>query len=110
MKTMLLTLTVLSFALVVTACGGPSCKDLCEKTNKCAGVTTPADCTKQCDQAETLNGKSNCGSKYDDLLSCADKNSDKICETNTACDPEAAAYVACVMPYCSANPTDTACQ
>ena len=109
MKKMLVVLSVLGFALAMTGCGGPSCKDLCEKGNACAGATQ-TDCTTSCDKADTLNSASSCTSKYDDLLSCMDDNSSKICdENNTSCTAEALAYVSCVIDLCTNNPTNSAC-
>jgi hypothetical protein len=101
------------FALALTACGGPDCKSLCDESNKCDGATadTLAACKTSCDQADKLNSASGCTSKYDDLLSCADDNKSKICDANNdSCSTETAAYVACVLDFCTANPTNAACQ
>ena len=109
MKMMLFLLTVVAFALTMTGCGGYSCEDACKKGNSCSGATQE-DCAASCDKASKLNDKSGCGDKYDALLSCADDNQDKICDTNsTACSSEGIAYAACITTYCTANSSESVC-
>lgn len=93
--------------MMLTGCGGASCEDLCEDSKSCTGADQSKDCAASCSKADSLNDASNCGSQYDDLVSCQG-GADDVCSTDT-CKSEAAAYVACTLDYCTKNANAPEC-
>lgn len=106
--------TVLAFALLGIlgafgiGCGGATCESRCEAANDCDGATQQ-NCADVCADAKALVDASGCGSQYDKVNACTDGIADICDPPANACNTEAAAFVACVLDFCTKNPMNEAC-
>ena len=107
MKKMLTVLSVLGFALGMTACSsGPDCASVCDKQGGCPDATAEAtaNCKTMCDEYQKCADATSCGSEFDDVLSC---ENDNACSTSTTspCATQQTAIGTCIEKDIAANPT-----
>jgi hypothetical protein len=100
-----LALAVMAAAALASGCG-PDCVSVCVELNKCPGGK-PADCKKQCADAEVLNRAAVCERPFAALQACVARHPDRCAKD--LCPAENKAYAECVVPHCSRNPTAPEC-
>ena len=110
MNKLIVLATAIGLTLNLAGCGSdPRCKDICEKTNDCAGAEQH-DCAEDCGNEERRNDTLGCVDEYDDLLVCLDRNIGEACNfPNGVCNTESTAYAMCIGVSCAESPTDKIC-
>ncbi len=109
-RALLMVLGLATFA----ACGGDSfadkCKDGCSEADCDGNEPAAADvteCENACDDAVALNDASGCTDQADELAGCGGDACSE--EANEECNSAGAAYVACVLEFCTENPDNENC-
>ncbi len=105
-------MVVCALALGGLAVGcGDKCKSLCEDGQKCSDASAAVkseDCGKQCDDLNKVSDAAGCNSQKDSALDCEDGIKDK-CSGDTSCNDKLTAMLTCIVNYCTAHQTDSAC-
>ena len=109
-RALLMVLGLATFA----ACGGDSFADKCAEgcsEADCDG-NKPSDaavtsCKESCDEAVALNEASGCNDEADELAGC---DGDACSDTaNAECEDAGSKYIACILAFCTSNPTNANC-
>lgn len=110
MRVAVLTVGLLAVMGLLTGCSS-QCESICAEANACTVAERPTDvdCPEYCADIDEFHaraskaGQENCDKQFQAHLSCWEKNSAKICDKAfEGCEEAAAAWTACMMPYCEA--------
>jgi hypothetical protein len=94
---------LLAAAAFASGCKPATCESICESKNQCPDATMQvADCAKSCDTERSAAETAGCSSQLDSLISC--QGSVTVCQSDTFCTAQNAAYVKCLADACKADP------
>jgi hypothetical protein len=71
-----------------------ACPDLCERSARCEGAD-PADCERDCDEAEAEVAAAGCSEEYEEFLDCLSRLED-VCRWQEACESTLQRFAICL--------------
>ena len=99
-----------SLAVLSTGCSTSQCESVCASANDCTVAQRAADtdCPEYCNDVETMQDRARaagapaCDAEFTAHLSCWEKNSAQVCDSEfTDCAESATAWRTCLAEYCA---------
>ena len=104
---LMLALSLVLCAAVLSGCNNKSCKKLCEEAQdgNCTSIT--GDCGDFCDAKDKTVGPAGCEAQDDAYETCLNEGKN-VCDVD--CDSEENSLSVCVGVYCAQNMSNEDCQ